>query len=227
MKVAAVSNELTCNAEIFPPLYFLLEPQGKKLVLEEFSRAFDMAAKDILVPKESTTAGYQIHFKKQYIGVPETFDTTISHDSIISNSVNFASLDEAIKRHTIIIEIFKKHSDFAAKSLLLTYQANAEVKSGDLTEYLNRYIQNAPDPGKELGNRGVVFVYDGPIENSSIQILVGTSQMLPNALYVSLQYSFSGLKEPLAKVFQICKEFTFERLLPAFEIDFSEGSEVE
>ena len=225
IEISIVSNEASYEIELFPPLLELADTEFRKNCIRELSLSFDLAVRDILFGKEPSQ--YQMYFKKGYLGTAEIFSATIGFDSILTRSENFKSLEETIEKHLKALDAVLEKVDFSPKIQVLSYQAHANVEDDKLNDYIDHIISFRPGLPGEMKNRGIIFLFEGPTDDSTAQIIIGESQDIPSGLFLSIQFSFMGNAANYKQIFKLCEEFSRKHIFPNFEINIKEQPEEE
>ena len=225
IEISVVNNEISYNIELFPPLLELADIEFRMNCIRELSLSFDLAVRDILFGKQPSE--YQMYFKKGYLGTDEIFSATIGFDSILTISENFKSLEETIEKHLKALDAVLEKVDFSPKIQMISYQAHANVEDAKLNGYLDRIVSFRPSIPGEMKNRGIIFGFEGPTDDSTVEIVIGESQVVSSGLFISIRFSFMGKDANYKQLFKLCEEFSRKHIFPALEIEIKESSGVE
>lgn len=219
--LSIVKNEVSYSLELLTPLLELGDWEYRKNCVRELSLNFDLRMRDFLLGT-GRDKSHHIYFKKEYIGKGETLAVSVEYDLVSTVSENFESLDDVIQKHVKALEIVLGKADFSPRVQAVSYNAHAHVDGEKLNSYLDKLMSFRPQlPGKMTG-RGSIFVFEGPTNNSSVQVTTGDSQLIPGSLYLSIWFSFGGDTDSYQDLFRICEDFSRKHIFPSFEIEINE-----
>ena len=221
IKLSIVSNEASYNLEIFPPILELGDWEFKAGCIRDFSTNFDLGMRDILLPRNDYRP-YQIYFKKTYLDKPETFSADIGFDSINTRSENFESVENMVQKHCTVLDSVFGKIGFSPKAQTVSYTAHASIVEGKTDEYLDSLVIPPSELFGVIKTKGAYYSFDGPIEKSVAQIMVGDSIVVPSGLYLSIQFFFSGDFKDYKELFRRCADYTRNQILPKFDIVIEE-----
>jgi len=217
IQLSVNTNEASYSVDVFPPLVELGSWDFKKDCIRDLTLCFDIAMRDIFCSGEFDKVN-KISFKKFYSGSRETFELNAGYDTLITKSENFDDIQKAMDRHVTALDAVLKRVTFSPRFQVAAYQAHANVANGHVKEYLDSMIPSGPTLPGELRNKGAVFIFDGPVSNSTLQIVLGESQVVPGGLFCGIQYSFPGSTETYKSLIKTVVDYSTEQVFPGLGI---------